>query len=496
MSVYSDGLTTAWMRYDAIVFDRLKGLQRPEKSKGTLRLYRNVNRLLFEAVEDLEKSGEFSQLLQAVRSEEIAEGFHKKSDRSFWEHALTNVLRRSGYYLDQAGYGENLPDSLLSKIMSHFDRREKVITYLAPMEYVRLEINEIPCDTFSIKKFTEAELDRLFEISLCEVFYPWAVVDTATLSDYWFIVMTDKQPINPLGRIDANLGKVGKVRARYSPFPKIERAIHALALASWQPDWTRHDDTKGPADWKGWLGFRVPFLLRYSDHLLDSPSVAPNLSTLDREPYFNPLTGEEEGEKPVHWISFSAEESEQFVNTVQNLDHLLVAIKPAMEAWNFVGRALGFLVKGFYSDGLEQLLWHMTVLEALFGEDRPGISKRLRRRIGTVLASTEAERREIGSRFAELYEFRSRLVHGDEFEQQVWAGHLREARDLARRCLLWFLNLAQLVIQACSTDLPDGIPKREEIMALIDLDPNAIDRMAKVIALAPPVFPAIKAWTR
>jgi hypothetical protein len=58
-------------------------------------------------------------------------------------------------------------------------------------------------------------------------------------------------------------------------------------------------------------------------------------------------------------------------------------------------------------------------LEALFGEDRPGISKRLRRRIGTVLAGTETERKEIGSRFAELYEFRSRLVHGDEFEQQV-----------------------------------------------------------------------------
>ena len=230
--------------------------------------------------------------------------------------------------------------------------------------------------------------------------------------------------------------------------------------------------------------------------MLDRPSLAPNLSTLDREPYFNPWTGEEEGEKPAHWISFRAEESEQFVDKIQNLDHLLVAIKPAMETWHFVGRAFGFLVKGFFSDGLEQLLWHMTVLEALFEEDRPGLSKRLRRRIGTVLARTETERKEIGSRFAELYELRSRLVHGDEFEQQVWAEHLREARGLARRCLLWFLNLAQLVIHGCSTDLPDGIPKREEIMALIDLDPNAIDRMAKVITLAPPVFPAIKEWTR
>jgi hypothetical protein len=57
-------------------------------------------------------------------------------------------------------------------------------------------------------------------------------------------------------------------------------------------------------------------------------------------------------------------------------------------------------------------------------------------------------------------------------------------------------SIGNLVIHACSTDLPDGIPKREEIMALIDLDPNAIDRMAKVIALAPHVFPAIKEWTR
>jgi len=249
------------------------------------------------------------------------------------------------------------------------------------------------------------------------------------------------------------------------------------------------------AEWEGWLGFQIPFLLRHSDSLLDRPSFAPNLSILDREPYFNSWTGEEEGDKPAHYISFNPDESEQFTKKIQSIDHLLSSVQPAMEAWQFVGRAFGFLVKGFFSSGLEQLLWHMTTIEALFGEDQPGIVKRLRRRIGVVLASTESERKELGKQFDELYDFRSRLVHGDNFEKQVWDGHLREARDMARRSLSWFLNLAQVTINAHPVDLSDALPKRQEIMALLDLDRNATDRMAKVISLAPSDFPSIKKWT-
>lgn len=495
MSAYSDGLITAWERYDAAAFDRLKEIQHPERDKGTFRLYPNVNRLLYEAAEDLERGEEFSQLLRAIQSEEIAKGFHKKSHRSFWEHALTNVLRRSGYYLERTRDGRDSVHSLLPRIMSHFHRREKVITFLAPMEYVSLEIDQVHCDTFVIKKFTKAELDQLFERTLCETFFPWAVVDTAILSDYWFIVITERRSINPLGRINVNLGDVGKVSVQYSTFPAVDRALQTLGLFDWQPDWTRNDDRRGRAEWKGWLGFRVPFLLRHSDHLLDSPPLAPNLALLDREPYINPWTGEEEGVKPTHWISFNETEAEQFVARVRYLDQLLVATGRALETWHFVRRAFGFLVKGFFSSGLEQLLWHMTVLEALFGEDQPGIVKRLRRRIGVVLASTETERRELGKHFDELYEFRSRLVHGDDFEKQVWEGHLREARDMARRSLLWFLNLAQVAINTTTTGLPDGLLKRQEIMALIDLDRKATDRMAKVISLAPSDFPSIKEWT-
>ena len=495
MSSYSNELSTAWGRFDAAAVSRLKKIRHSERDMGTFRLFPNANRLLYEAAEELEKGTEFSQLLQAIQSDEIEKGFHKKSDLSFWEHALTNVLRRSGYYHCRIESRENPPEVSLPQVMSQFDRREKVITFLAPMEYLHLEIDEVQCDTFFIKKFTKAELDQLFETSLCEAFYPWAVVDTAILCDYLFIVMTEQRPISPLGRINANLAEIGKVRARYSPFPAIERALQTLALVDWQPDWTRNDDKKGRAEWKGWLGFRIPFLLRHSDNLLDRPALAPNLSTLDREPYFNPWTGEEEGEKPAHYISFRPDESELFINKIRNIDHLLVSVEPAMEAWPFVGRAFGFLVKGFFSSGLEQLLWHMTTLEALFGEDQRGVTKRLKSRIGSVLANTASERTELEKQFGKLYNFRSRLVHGDEFGKQVWAGHLKDARDMARRCLLWFLHLAQVAINAKATGLPDGLLKRQEILALIDLDRKATDRMAKVITLAPSGFPSIKEWT-
>lgn len=489
MSGYSEDSMTACKRYDAVVFDRLKRIHHQEKDKGTVRLYSNVNRLMYEAVEELEKGQEFSNLLQALQSEETAKGFHKKSHRSFWENALTNALRRSGYYLERARTEDNSGDNLLTKIIGQFDRREKVVTFLAPMEYVYLEIKEIRCQSFTIKRFTEAELNQFFERTLCETFFPWAVFDTATLSDYWFIVMSEIRPINPLGRINVNFGDVGKVRTRHSPFPAIEWALQALALVDWQPD------KNSLEEWTGWLGFKIPFILQHSDHLLDRPLPAPNLSLLDREPNFNSCTGEEEGEKPACFISFHGEDSREFVASVKRLDQLLLATKPAMETWHFVRRAFDFLVKGYFSSGLEQLLWHMTVLEALFGEDQPGIVKRLRRRIGIVLSNSESKRKELGKQFDELYEFRSRLVHGDEFQKQIWTGHLREARDMARRCLLWFLNLAQVAISAGSANHLVDFPKRQEIMALIDLDPDATSRMAKVIASAPPGFPSIGEWT-
>lgn len=154
------------------------------------------------------------------------------------------------------------------------------------------------------------------------------------------------------------------------------------------------------------------------------------------------------------------------------------------------------MVKGFFSKGLEQLLWrHITVLDALFGEDTPGITKRLAHRTAAVLARSEEERRKTIKTFRQLYEFRSRLVHGDKFGDQVWEAHLRVARDMARRSLLWFINLANKFPLKSHNATDRTIPTREELLTLVDISPDRISLLTKAIRSMPSTFPVVATWT-
>lgn len=143
----------------------------------------------------------------------------------------------------------------------------------------------------------------------------------------------------------------------------------------------------------------------------------------------------------------------------------------------------------------EQLLWHITVIEALFGEDIPGVTKRLAKRTAAVIGQSETERNQIKKRFEELYDFRSRLVHGDKFKKQIWGGHLRDARDMSRQFLLWFINLANKFLPPTEKNNLSALPTRNELLALIDLRPDAITRFAKIIRSEPSTFPAISSWS-
>lgn len=286
-----------------------------------------------------------------------------------------------------------------------------------------------------------------------------------------------------------DLRSIGKIDISYSPFPVLEKVFQRLALFDWQPDDGRHKKPGERPEWQGWLGFKVPFVIRLNDNLLKAPQQTPIMSVLETEPYFDPITNEEQGEKPSCYINLNGEETRSLARSIKATDQLIRNIESAPEVWSFLVRALGFQVKGFFSKGLEQLLWHITVIEALFGEKVPGMTDRLARRTAAVTGRSETDRIEIKKRFKELYEFRSRLVHGGEFTDQIWAGHLMEARDMARQSLLWFINLANKVLV---TDRGKDLSAltRNELLALIDLKPNAITRLAKIIRSMPSRFPA------
>jgi hypothetical protein len=65
---------------------------------------------------------------------------------------------------------------------------------------------------------------------------------------------------------------------------------------------------------------------------------------------------------------------------------------------------------------------------------------------------------------------------------------------MARQSIFWFINLANKVLVANRWKSLSALPTRDELLALIDLRPDAITQFAKIIRSEPSTFPAIPSW--
>lgn len=96
------------------------------------------------------------------------------------------------------------------------------------------------------------------------------------------------------------------------------------------------------------------------------------------------------------------------------------------------------------------------------------------------------------------YDFRSRLVHGDEklLEQKIYVGHLRDGRNLARRTLVWFLRYLDYVqrryLGVRQTDR--SLPTRQELLAPVDLRADSRERISRLLNILPDNFPRSGGW--
>ena len=92
--------------------------------------------------------------------------------------------------------------------------------------------------------------------------------------------------------------------------------------------------------------------------------------------------------------------------------------------------------------------------------------------------------------FKDLYDFRSRYVHGDAMSKQVMKGHLRQAREMARSLFVWFTAFLSHILK--SADDPDSsLPTRQQLMKLIDSDLMTLMKFARTL---PDEFPSVEDW--
>lgn len=491
----STGLKKAYIDYATIVRSELIASQKERDLDQPIAVLMNKKTQLRTMTERLEGSHKFNFLVRATR--DAFSRYGHGTNESSWLHAVRNVFRRSGFYCDIYENRSVDLDNGFDRYCEAFTTPEIVVLYLSPLEYVEFSEKSMDFGRFQIKRFAKERLDSLLGNNVSEIFYPWAVVDSTQLRDYWFIYVRETVQAPKVGIFQLPLW--GRVGVRYTPFPKaLAPVVQLLALFEWQADYWRgsaRNETAPQASEEGWQGFNVPFVLRVHDNLYESPVPCPSFAMLSKEPEFDPYTGEEIGERPEVHIHLDEQETDSFKAFVRHSGDILAKLSLAGDRWHFFEIALGTLTKAFFADNLDQLLWHITALEALLGERGDELTEKLARRLAAMLGKTEREKKDLKRRFKQLYAFRSDLVHGNRFGKEVYWGHLREDRDFARRSLNWFLSLLGTIQDEISRQGNAAqFPKRDVILGLLDMNEGQRSQTRTLIDILPPAFPYIEEW--
>jgi Apea-like HEPN len=196
-----------------------------------------------------------------------------------------------------------------------------------------------------------------------------------------------------------------------------------------------------------------------------------------------------DGEYDIDWdVELDNMESDSVHRFIATIDSILAKLDLTNDRWHFIHVAILFLQYAFASKGRQRLLSYITVIEALLGEQKEtvGLKNLLQRRLKIILGK---------NRFDQLYDLRSKLVHGDEkMRDPMPVERIREARDLAHKALIWFLHYLDHVRQTTRDD--EGLPTREELLSLLDRDnTESRERVKQLLEVLPADFPRTSGWT-
>ena len=364
---------------------------------------------------------------------------------------------------------------------------------------------ELKFSGFEIRKFDRKELDEIVGNDVNRVFYPYAVLDKDTLDalqEYWFIVVKTEEEVRRLGWMTIAKEAVGWVSPEYTRFPTaIERALERLVLFDWVGEL---QEGREPPNGHWWFGFKIPFVLRVDDNDLKAPESAPDCSKLESYGIKHvDLDTDEEYKGHVVVFDLNGSRVVAFEQCIKRADECLGHLEkkdcdtdPTYRDtyWPFLKVALGNVIKAFFTDGLEQLLWHITALEALLGAER-GIRKSIAKRSAAIVGTTKKERKRLKEQFEDLYDLRCDLVHGNQFKKDIHRKQLFEARMIVLQVVIWFVHYLGRTAAMIESVSSDEIPDREDFLTLLDQSNADQKRLQVVRKNLPNGFPTAPDWS-
>lgn len=382
--------------------------------------------------------------------------FHNGNSTFGLEVSIGNALRSLGLPCSNPHLpmqpGQDL-SQVASALAYEFQRTTTRRRYLCPLDMA----DDLPTLQYANAKmgqFTAAELEVLFNAPRLRRCFPGIRLDTQRLSQFhWLVIEEDVSVRGDSGNrqfswLDLPLDKdLGEIVPHGGRFPAaVERALFFLLLAPWE-DWSEMAEM-AEVDWRG---FRVPWIYTLDDDLCTFPPPPPAPERLSWEPHFYPVDHDEwvESERPLCLRTFATAEGVR-----QVLDSLWARLRipSTLESELFSTPVEHFLVRAFLSDGIDEVMAHLIVVEAAFGTEadhnrklrlagdlrKESATRRVAARLSAAIGKSGAAKE-----YLDLYEMRCTYIHGRHEGRIISTQQRVLARRLAREAANALVDLAQ-----------------------------------------------------
>lgn len=435
-----------------------------------------VDRLLVAAVQQVWSipGPGHSNLLADPRFQALAERLRQQCGCGKVSFALSNALRNLG--LPCAGPSCAKPsredsEAIATSLQRAFSATTTKRRHLCPLDLA----DDLPVLAFGLARigsFSVEQLEGLFDSERLRRVYRDRSVDFARLAQVQWLVLEEEVAIDPrpearaipifFQRLDQDFGA-------FDPFPRrhpavVEDALFCLLLAPWE-SW----GTMTIVDWRG---FHLPWVYTVDTDLAIQPAAPPDAASLTFEPtIYHGHDGEEiEDEQP----SILQLDEDDLEGLAEDLAETWRKLETARITDLFKTPIEHFMVRAYASSGIDEMLAHMTVLEAALGEEADH-DRKLRPKCERDLSATERMARKVASllddssaahAYRELFRVRSLFVHGRAGLAAISTDQRVMARRLARRVANALLDRAsasvtgrsELLTQLLAPHLPRRSP--------------------------------------
>lgn len=332
------------------------------------------------------------------------------------------------------------PVSAANAIHEAYNRKTTLRRHLCPLDLA----DELPTLSFGnarVAEFSADELADLFDAPRLARNFHNQPFEAKRLAQFHWLVVEEEIVLDPRPEarsspfmymtFDRDFGEIDPHVGRFPP--AVEAALFFLLLAPWER-WS----TMQEIDWRG---FRVPWIHTVDDDLFIRPSPPPSADSLSLEPWIvqDDWGDDIELERPTALRLDEDATSGLSLFT----DSAWRELETARATGLFETPVAHFLVRAFLADGMDEVMAHMTAIEAAVGLEmdhkkwlrpKPDPHKKVSSATDRVAARIAAVMNDRGcvQAYKDLFELRSTFVHGRAGLQKVSTAQRVMARSLAR----------------------------------------------------------------